>query len=274
MGRRSRQSMIEDIFDTLKVTPIWVGPILAVVVFLIFRFIPPLFFPGSQAGLDTNVILRPLFASLAWALGGVVLLAWGFAEIWKLLNGRLLDGQTGIASIKNMSWQEFERLVCEAYRRKGYTAELVGNSSGDGGVDIQLYGREQKVLVQCKQWKAFKVGVKPIRELLGVVVSDRADRGIVVTSGRFTIEAKAFARRNPQIELVDGPELAELIRGVQSRPSAAPPQMPTPSAPTHTPACPHCGSGMVLRTARKGQNTGSQFWGCPKYPACRGTRPV
>jgi four helix bundle suffix protein len=39
------------------------------------------------------------------------------------------------------------------------------------------------------------------------------------------------------------------------------------------PLCPQCGQPMVLRTARTGQNAGSQFWGCGEYPACKGTRP-
>ena len=38
--------------------------------------------------------------------------------------------------------------------------------------------------------------------------------------------------------------------------------------------CPVCSSSMVLRTARKGRNAGNQFWGCSRYPACRGTRPA
>ncbi|MFA4986181.1 MAG: four helix bundle suffix domain-containing protein [Candidatus Brocadiia bacterium] len=44
----------------------------------------------------------------------------------------------------------------------------------------------------------------------------------------------------------------------------------TPPAPN----CPTCGKPMVLRTTRKGDRAGSQFWGCSAYPACRGTRPV
>ncbi|RRU77049.1 hypothetical protein EGJ05_06615 [Stutzerimonas xanthomarina] len=36
--------------------------------------------------------------------------------------------------------------------------------------------------------------------------------------------------------------------------------------------CPSCGASMVRRTARKGRNAGKQFWGCSKYPACKGTR--
>lgn len=38
-----------------------------------------------------------------------------------------------------------------------------------------------------------------------------------------------------------------------------------------TPVCPKCGSAMVLRTAGRGRNAGRQFWGCSKFPRCRGT---
>ena len=46
--------------------------------------------------------------------------------------------------------------------------------------------------------------------------------------------------------------------------------MPNPRLP----ACPLCGKLMALRTARQGKRAGSQFWGCPAYPACKGTRPL
>lgn len=45
---------------------------------------------------------------------------------------------------------------------------------------------------------------------------------------------------------------------------------PQPSSP----ACPVCGGIMAVRTAKKGPRTGSQFWGCAKYPHCKGTRPL
>jgi len=50
----------------------------------------------------------------------------------------------------------------------------------------------------------------------------------------------------------------------------------TYSANAHDPdvTCPKCGRGMILRTAHKGQNAGSQFYGCSQYPECRGTRPA
>jgi hypothetical protein len=54
---------------------------------------------------------------------------------------------------------------------------------------------------------------------------------------------------------------------------------PEPAAPSvntqlSEPACPQCGSPMVLRTARRGGNVGNQFWGCSKYPTCKGTVAV
>ena len=41
-----------------------------------------------------------------------------------------------------------------------------------------------------------------------------------------------------------------------------------------SPSCPVCGGGMVERKVRKGANKGKPFWGCPKYPKCRGRRPI
>ncbi len=43
---------------------------------------------------------------------------------------------------------------------------------------------------------------------------------------------------------------------------------------TASPACPICGSVMAVRTAKKGPRAGGQFWGCSKYPACKGTKPI
>jgi restriction system protein len=50
------------------------------------------------------------------------------------------------------------------------------------------------------------------------------------------------------------------------------PDQSDPSDPI--PPCPQCGSPMVLRTAKTGKNAGHQFWGCSKYPACKGLLPL
>jgi restriction system protein len=131
--------------------------------------------------------------------------------------------------------------------------------------------------VQCKQWKAFKVGVEVVRELYGVMAANGAAGGFVITSGSFTADAQAFADgRN--VNLVDGPKLFGLIHQAKVSASAKAPATPTAIAPStapsaaSSPSCPVCQAAMVRRTAKKGANAGSQFWGCSHFPACRGTR--
>lgn len=283
MGRRrtNKSSFLDEAFELFAITPMWVGPVAAAIVFVIVRFAAPLLFPPNRNGPDVNVFARDLTVLFAWILAAATLLAWLAAEFYKLVNRRLLDKQTGSESIRDLSWKEFEHLVCEAYRRKGYLAETVGSEGGDGGVDVELRAKNELVLVQCKHWNAFTVGVKTVREMLGIVVSRRATKGIVVTSKGFTEEAIRFAKQNSQIELVDGPALTLLIASVRANPVAdvKPPAGPVTNPPMEAspqpePLCPSCGTGMVLRTAKRGNQIGSVFWGCPRYPACRGTRQI
>lgn len=62
----------------------------------------------------------------------------------------------------------------------------------------------------------------------------------------------------------------------QSIPTHSP--SPARSAPrvtaARTPSCPRCGSHMIRRLARRGRNAGGHFWGCSRYPNCRGTRNI
>jgi restriction system protein len=96
------------------------------------------------------------------------------------------------------------------------------------------------------------------------MVAEKAERAIFVTTGTFTEEANAFARGKP-LELVDGEALAKLVEGIQTAQAV---RQPT----TATPACPKCGGEMVQRVAKRGANAGNAFWGCRRYPGCRGVR--
>lgn len=131
--------------------------------------------------------------------------------------------------------------------------------------------------MQCKQWKAYKVGVSTIRELYGVMAVEGAVGGFVVTSGVFSADAKSFAEgRN--INLIGGTELTNMIKKSQVQPqtstttSQRTPQYVT--AAIADPSCPSCGSAMIKRTAKQGTNIGNVFWGCSGYPKCRGIIPI
>jgi len=178
--------------------------------------------------------------------------------------------QTGKQGIEGITWREFEMLVGEWFRRQGYGVRET-DTEPDGGVDLVLTRDGETYLVQCKQWKAYKVGVNIVRELLGVMASQGAAGGYIVTSGDFTKEARRFAASSG-IKLIDGAQLASWIRTVKTEDH--PPVTPgIPTPPPSTPACPVCGADMQERKATRGAHAGQLFWGCSRYPKCRGTRP-
>jgi len=336
MTRRRNERGIDSYVHALTGMPWWVGPVVAAFVFVFFRFLLPAILTSGHDPTDPqwktfSATLVPFCTKLAPYPALFFLFLWVIAEATKWVDRRRLDRQTGLDSIRDLPWAEFEELIAEAYRRRGYAVERTGGPAGDGGVDVVLRRSARTTLVQCKRWKTRQVGVKVIRELLGAMTSERADAGIVVCCGEFARAARTFAEANG-IALVGGDELATMIRGVQktrAKPAAAArapataapamtaPVAPTrattaPPAPTHlttapastapptaasapapvasasaparhgpagaasparAPACPVCGAAMVRRTARNGAHAGSQFWGCPQYPRCRGTRP-
>jgi len=188
-------------------------------------------------------------------------------------------------ALNSMNWQSFEQLVGEAFRLKGYSVTETGGGGADGGVDLTLTREGEKFLVQCKQWKAFKVGVEVVRELYGLMAATGATGGFVVTSGRFTQPAIDFAAgRN--IELVDGPRLKAMIEQAQlngARGGLARPVFSPRTTPAHavastealiSPECPKCTKSMVKRITKRGSRPGLEFWGCSGYPNCRGILPI
>jgi restriction system protein len=189
---------------------------------------------------------------------------------YKRRNGRL-ERVTQLDDLRKMSWREFEQLVADTFRRKGFRVQEVGGT-GDGGVDLVLIGSAGlEFLVQCKQYRAWDVGEPKVREFYGAMAAHRTRcEGIVVTCGRFTGPARSFCVGKP-IRLVDGHELVNLIVGtnpvtpaVQHFNSAPPPEL-NQSAP----ACPACGFTMVRRIATRGLNKGHPFWGCVNFPRCK-----
>ena len=126
----------------------------------------------------------------------LLLLAAGLSAFHRNRKLRLLERQTGLDSVGELSWQRFEALVSEAFRRKGYAVEENIEDGPDGGVDLRLRKDGKTVFVQCKHWKARSVGVKVVRELFGVLKAENANHGVVVTYGSFTPEALEFAKAN------------------------------------------------------------------------------
>ena len=171
-----------------------------------------------------------------------------------------------------LTWQDFERFVGQAFRERGFRVNATPTGP-DGGIDLELRKDGELYLVQCKRWRARKVGVETVRELYGVMAARGAVGGYVVTSGEFSAEARRFAEgRN--IELWDGTKLNAVVGGGSHEPVAPAPAAPQRANTSAAPACPRCGATMVRRIAKKGPTSGQAFWGCPRYPSCHGTRPL
>lgn len=291
MARRKKSGTAGDLLEIVALLPWWGGVALAVVSYLGLNHVatqPAVapFQPGQVAELMTQSVFKAFamvgqYALPLLCLLGAVTSAWRRSQRQRLVAD--VTSNPASDALEGMSWREFETLVGEGFRRNGFRVMETGGGGPDGGVDLVLRkpgkNGDEKYLVQCKQWRAYKVGVDVVRELYGVMAASGAAGGFVVTSGRFTDEAARFASgRN--VTLVDGVKLKALLRQTQAtgehssdpKTVATEAQTVAPSVQAH--ACPLCSKPMARRAAKRGANAGNEFWGCTDYPTCRGTRPI
>jgi len=180
--------------------------------------------------------------------------------------------QAGLGDLDHMNGEQFEELLQARFRTKGYRVTLTPNGA-DFGADLLLERDGTKTAVQAKHWRTGKVGVRAVQEIAATKAHYRADKAAVIASGDFTDQAVQLARSN-SIDLWDRARLArELVNDAsptKSAPASAV-ELPFKEEPysATSPSCPRCGSPMVHRTGRHGP-----FWGCPGYPACRGTLAI
>lgn len=281
---KRKTSAFEALIEIAALLPWWAGVGLAVLAYVLLHPIAAadiaMPMQAAKMGEFAGRQLYKTFATIGqYLLPLAFLVGAAVSALRRRKRGRLADEAArnpAADALNGMSWQEFEMLVGEAFRRRGFAVAETGGGGADGGVDLLLTKDGEKFLVQCKQWRAFKVGVNVVRELYGVMAAKGAAGGYVVTSGQFTQEAKDFASgRN--ITLMDGAALKSLLGSVQAKPvvaDTAPAATRREPAGTISPACPKCGGAMVKRVARQGSNAGNEFWGCSKFPACRGIRAL
>ncbi|MCP5164614.1 MAG: restriction endonuclease [Pseudomonadales bacterium] len=264
----------DGILDLLIVLPWWCSLVASLVAYLGLRFAFPALVPDNPFFVPLSTALPRLAPFVAI----ILLIPAPFSAFNSYRKRKLLDEQSGLESIRSLTWKQLEELVAEAYRRKGYKVSENHRGGADGGIDIKLEKDGHVHLVQCKQWKSQKIGVNVIREMYGVMASEVAASVSVITSGRFTKDAVSFAAGKP-IDLVDGTRLASLIRDIKSNPCKpttfrvplADPGDAKPISSTYE-VCPRCGNELVKRTARRGENAGKHFLGCSSFPKCRYTQ--
>ena len=279
MARRD-DGLLETLFELGARLPWWLSVLLAIFAYLVLSHFAAQPAPDIALSPRGPTMIQHYLRALA--LVGQYILPFAFmvgamTSILVRQRGRQLYRQVAQKpardSLQGLNWREFEILMLEWFAQQGYQVQDT-QLGADGGVDIVLRKAGKTYFVQCKHWRAYKVGVGIVRELRGVMASEGAVGGFVVTSGIFTDEARRFAARN-EITLIDGRQLTAAI----GQHSSAQRTMAAPSAYKNDntqslaePTCPRCGATMVERKASRGAAAGRYFWGCSRYPTCRGTR--
>jgi len=114
----------------------------------------------------------------------------------------------------------FEQLCQAILREAGFNEVVVTGRSGDQGIDghgtLQINPLVSfRVLFQCKRYKE-SVSASQVRDFRGAMAG-RADKGIVITTGTFTAEARRESSRDgvPPIELIDGDKLIDMLESLE-----------------------------------------------------------
>lgn len=268
MGRRKNS-----VPNELVGLPWQVSAILGVGVFIGVRWILPGF-------LQQRPLLAPLASGcdrLSWialcGFGFLALLAFARASIGSAGGGPVAEAAAvpaptkwSVEALRALEWKRFELLCGWYYEAVGFSTATLA-AGPDGGIDVKLFKADPSkplAIVQCKAWNTHQVGVKEIRELLGVMAHEKVGRGIFATTGTYTKAALEFGAANP-IQLLDGPAFEKKILELSPEKQQALLERAF-EGDYRTPTCASCGVKMLARDSRRGQ-----FWGCQHYPRCRTT---
>lgn len=113
----------------------------------------------------------------------------------KQQNETIKPNTWSVKLIQDLEWKKYEELSVAYYLEKSIKAETT-ELGADGGLDIKLYQEESgkaTTIIQCKSW-ASQVGVKPIREFLGVMTHEKITKGFYMTSSSYTKDAIEIAK--------------------------------------------------------------------------------
>jgi restriction system protein len=125
-----------------------------------------------------------------------------------------------LETIKQIPPKAFERLCQRLLRESGFIQVEITGRSGDGGIDgrgvVRVGGvLSFHVIFQCKRYKD-TVSAAVVRDFRGAMVG-RADKGLLITTGTFTRDARAEAQRDgaPPLDLIDGEELVQKLKDLR-----------------------------------------------------------
>jgi restriction system protein len=113
--------------------------------------------------------------------------------------------------LETLDGYEFEKLCAKIFQKLEYGTVEIMPLSGDAGRDLLVHTHEGLIVVECKHQPHTSVGRPVVQKLHSAVISSNAVRGILVTSGRFSVQATEHANTLlPKIDMIDKNILADL----------------------------------------------------------------
>jgi hypothetical protein len=193
-------------------------------------------------GLPTFFLVVCNIVGTVWA--AVIALGWSDVLRVSMHRRHLVDWTT---DLRRLNSTEFEWLVGEVFRREGWSVRETGRvGQPDGNIDLEVTRGGNRVIVQCKRWQSWQVGVDDVRGFLGTVTREGLppQSGIFVTLSSFTDQARAEVA-GTGLQLLDGRALQARIESVRK------------SEP-----CPRCSAPMTLGKSPYGWWFRCQAQGC------------
>lgn len=172
--------------DLIALLPWWAGIALALASYMVLHSIAIRPLPAAQSPqqigqLATTAIWEGLATGGQYILPLICLAGAAISAVRKRRRSRLFETTSASSSadaLNNMPWREFETLVGEGFRRRGYSVKETGGGGPDGGVDLVLSKNGEKTLVQCSACcQARACGWEGVLGMFGVWCGVSGDSG-------------------------------------------------------------------------------------------------
>lgn len=190
--------------------------------------------PHATTGFLANADLWMLVVVGLLALIAVLLLVNTLQRRRQLQRAAEISPNPMLVPLNRLTWQQFELLVSQAFRHRGYLVGSEGKRAADGAGNLVLRKSGEYFLVHCLEWRSPSVEVATARELHNQIRARHAAGGFIVTTGQFTRETLAFASgRN--LQLIDGATLREMLNDTAGMPTGVPTTIITLGQPSEAP---------------------------------------
>lgn len=158
------------------------------------------------------------------------------------------EARWSLPLLRQLDWKRMQELIAMLLHRAGFVAEI-NYIRPDAGVVLTVTnpskGGRLDALVQCPPWAKSNVDAAALKELYNSVLQEGASRGIFITSGEFSDDARQFAQMRP-LELIDGVSMLRTIERMPEEEQKYQLRLMT-VGPYTIPTCPACGQKLELR---------------------------